>query len=176
MSKTIEDMILKIEYIPIETHGINVRTKMSQDDWDILRRYVYQAANYKCDICGGKGKRWPVECHEVWEYNTEKRTQILVQLQALCPLCHQCKHMGRAMKVGKKQEILKHYRKVNKIRTETQDRIIKETQKAFWARSEEVEFKNVNIIFAKNMLRDIKKEEQAARRMTFRFKKGDKRL
>ncbi len=175
-AKQLNDMILTIEYIPIETHGINVRSKMSQDDWDILRRYVYQAANYKCEICGGKGKRWPVEAHEVWEYDLAKKMQILVQLQALCPLCHQCKHMGRSMKVGKKELILQHHRKINKMQRATQDRIIRETQEAFWDRSAEVEFKNVNIMFAKNMLRDIKKEERSAKSMTFKFKKGDKRL
>ena len=53
---------------------------------------------------------------------------------------------------------------------------IRETKEEFWDRSAEVEFKNVNIVFAKNMLRDIKKEERSAKRMTFKFKKGDKRL
>lgn len=173
--KTHSDLILKIETIPTETHGVNVRSKFSKDDWDILRRHIYQNANYRCEICGGKGPRWPVECHEVWEYLEDIGLQILVQLQALCTACHQCKHMGRTIRMGKKEKALKHFRKVNKIRGGTVDRVMMEVITKHAERAERVEFKKVDITFAKNLLRDIKKENQDAKRMTFKFKGGKKR-
>ena len=174
MAKAHKDMILKIEAIPRETHGVNVRSKMSPDDWDILRRHTYQQANYVCEICGGKGKRWPVEAHEVWHYDIEKQLQILVQIQALCTDCHMCKHIGRAIKMGKKQQVFKHFRKVNKIRNVTMERVFEEVIETY-EQLNQIKFK-VDITFAKNLLRDIKKEQQSVKNMTFKFKKGGKRL
>ena len=47
-------MYLGIELIPKCTWGINVRTKLSKDQWDVIRKYVYREAGYVCEICGGE--------------------------------------------------------------------------------------------------------------------------
>ena len=84
-----------------------------------LRKAAYKAANYKCEICGGDGKAqgyaWPVECHEVWDYNPETGIQKLVRLIALCPKCHHVKHWGRTELVGGRQlqEAFLHLQAVN---------------------------------------------------------------
>jgi len=41
-----------------------------------------------------------VECHEVWGYNDVTHVQSLVGLIALCPPCHEVKHIGHAGAVG----------------------------------------------------------------------------
>ena len=92
-------MKLTIEYVPVSTWGVNVRSLVPQETWDILRRACYKKANYVCEICGGKGDTHPVECHEIWEYNSITLTQKLIGLIALCPSCHRVKHLGRTQKV-----------------------------------------------------------------------------
>lgn len=67
--------------------------------WDAARRPTAAAAGHRCEICGGRGKRWPVECHEMWVYEKggDHWVQRLVRLIALCPACHKVKHWGRSM-------------------------------------------------------------------------------
>jgi len=43
--------------------------------WDRLRRQVAAEAGERCEIFGGRGRRWPVECHEVWDYDEEHNVQ-----------------------------------------------------------------------------------------------------
>jgi cytochrome c2 len=74
---------------------------------------VYKTAGYKCEICGGQGRRHPVECHEVWHYDDKARVQKLERMIALCPACHEVKHIGLAEVRGRAQEAMKHLAKVN---------------------------------------------------------------
>ena len=38
----------------------NNSTEVSRSVWDKLRKQTYRKANYRCEICGGKGPKWPV--------------------------------------------------------------------------------------------------------------------
>lgn len=69
--------------------------------WDRLRRQVAAEAGGRCEICGGRGRRWPVECHEVWHYDDDRHVQRLERLVALCPACHKVKHAGLASERGR---------------------------------------------------------------------------
>ena len=86
-----------------------------KDKWDKLRKMIYRRANYRCEICNGKGPSWPVECHEEWTFNIAKGVQKLKKLTALCPACHEVKHFGRAQVVGRADAALKHFCKINKV-------------------------------------------------------------
>ena len=94
-------MKLTIELVPQSSWGNNLRSEanLSKDQWDKLRKESYRKANYKCEICGEKGPKWPVECHEIWHYDDEKHTQTLKGLISLCPTCHKAKHIGRTLSV-----------------------------------------------------------------------------
>ena len=109
---------LLIELIPKTCHFSNVRTTVSAKDWDTIRLISYEAAGHKCEICGdsglNQGYKHRVECHEIWEYDDEKHVQKLVGLISLCPTCHQVKHFGRAVMIGKKTICIKQMTKVNK--------------------------------------------------------------
>jgi hypothetical protein len=48
--------------------------------WDRLRHQVTAEAGNRCEICGGRGRRWPVECHEVWHYDDTTKIQRLERL------------------------------------------------------------------------------------------------
>lgn len=147
-------MKLTIEALHSESSGNNVRTLMSKEDWDLLRSDCYRQAGYTCEICGGKGKEWPVECHEVWKYDLKNKKQILVKLQALCTLCHQCKHIGRTTKIGKLEETLKHFRQVNRVRPVTQNRHIQQMWNAYWLR-EDYNF-TIDITYAEERLKELR--------------------
>lgn len=102
---------LLIELVPRSCFYSNVRSEVTKQKWDIIRKDCYQEYNYKCGICDGKGDKHPVECHEIWEYNYP--AQKLIGFIALCPKCHQVKHFGLAQIRGKSKEATKHLMKVN---------------------------------------------------------------
>ena len=87
---------LTIELVPKTSWFTNVRSQVSQKDWNTIRSQVYKNAQYKCQICGGVGENHPVECHEIWEYIDDQKIQRLKGFIALCPQCHEVKHIGMA--------------------------------------------------------------------------------
>lgn len=118
-------MKLEVELVPKTSWFSNLRSVLSQKDWDTIRKSVYKEANYRCQICNGVGPNWPVECHETWMYHGilshskgGMGQQALVDLVALCPACHQCKHFGFAQVRGNFQQVLDHFSKVNGISVE----------------------------------------------------------
>lgn len=104
---------LVAELVPASTWGWNLRSLLSKKGWDDLRQSVYARAGFVCEICGGKGRKHPVEAHERWEYNDSRHVQKLVGLEALCPSCHEVRHIGRALSVGRGHLALMHLGKVN---------------------------------------------------------------
>jgi hypothetical protein len=105
--------ILTIELVPSTQWGSNLRTRLPRKQWDKLRKECYRKASHVCEVCSEVGPKWPVECHEKWDYNEETKMQTLTGLIALCPNCHLVKHFGRACSIGKKEEALSHFLKVN---------------------------------------------------------------
>lgn len=104
---------LTIELVPKTVWFKNLRSELSQEEWDKLRKATYKSAGYKCEVCGGKGPKHPVECHEIWEYDDENKIQKLLGLIALCPSCHEVKHIGLAQMNGNYERARKHLAKVN---------------------------------------------------------------
>ncbi len=115
MSKTTK---LTVELIPSTCHFSNVRTTVTSAEWDKIRFLSYEKANNKCEICGDTGKNQGyahnVECHEIWHYDDVNHIQTLTGLISLCPTCHQVKHIGRAIAIGKQVQCFKQLAKVNK--------------------------------------------------------------
>ena len=111
-------MKLEIEMIPSTTWKINLREILTQTSWDIIRKESYEKAKHKCEICGGKGlygKGHPVECHEIWSFDDDRKIQKLEGVISLCVLCHRVKHFGLSSLRGYKEQCISHLMKVNKI-------------------------------------------------------------
>lgn len=125
---------LSIELVPSSNWEKNVRSEL-KENWDYIRRKVYRNANYKCEICGGKGESHPVEAHEIWSYNMDTGVQKLVSIVALCPMCHKSKHIGFAMVNGQEEIVKKHIMKINNWKKEDVDKYIRETFYIFNKRS-----------------------------------------
>jgi len=117
---------LTIELVPKTSWYNNVRALVDEPTWGRIRRQVYRQANYRCEICGGKGPEHPVECHEVWRYDDRTRVQLLVRMIALCPVCHQVKHIGLANVKGKGAQARGHLARVNGWTLEEADAYIAE--------------------------------------------------
>ena len=123
---------LTIELVPSTCHYSNVRTTIKSKEWDKVRFISYEAAGHKCEICGDTGKNQGynhnVECHEIWHYDDVNHVQKLVGLVSLCPTCHQVKHIGRAIAIGKQEACYTQLRKVNKW---TQIQVDEHVQQSF---------------------------------------------
>jgi hypothetical protein len=110
-----KNLKLKIELVPSTSWYNNLRNYMSKDDWDKIRKQTYAKYNYRCGICGGKGR---LNCHEVWEYDDKNNIQKLVDFIALCDLCHHVKHIGFVSILARRgeldyEEVVNHFMKVN---------------------------------------------------------------
>lgn len=115
---------LNIELVPSTSWYNNVRALVTPKNWEIIKDLTFKRAGHRCEICNGKGPKWPVECHEVWEYDDVNHTQTLSRTIALCPDCHAVKHMGLQMTKFPKRvpRLMKHIATVNNMNiTEVND-------------------------------------------------------
>ena len=109
---------LTIELVPASCWFSNVRDHVTREQWDTIRHKVYRDARYCCQVCGGRGEEWPVECHESWQYDDKTHVQKLVGMVALCPLCHKVKHIGLAGIRGEGELAEAHLARVNDWKSE----------------------------------------------------------
>lgn len=129
-------MKLSIELIPQTTFFKNLRSLLTPEEWDKIRKGCYKKANYKCEICEGKGPKHPVECHETWEYDEENGIQKLVGLIALCPDCHEVKHIGYATIRGRQAQAVAHFCKINECTQEDAEDYMESVMETWSNRSE----------------------------------------
>lgn len=104
---------LSVELVPQTAWWSNVRSNVSRKDWEVCKNFVKKRSGSRCEICNGVGSRYPVDCHEIWAYDDDRQIQTLVDLIALCPRCHEVKHLGRAMSVGNGPRAIEHLMRVN---------------------------------------------------------------
>lgn len=110
---------LFVDLVPSSGWFQNLRSELTEEEWSACKKFAYRRANYCCEICNGKGDKWPVECHERWAFDDAKGVQILMGLEALCPACHEATHMGFANINGRADAATQHLMRVNNW-TETQ--------------------------------------------------------
>ena len=109
--------MLTCELIPSSTWGTNLRSLLTRSQWDRLRRMAYAQGGGVCEVCGdvgtNQGRKHDLEAHEVWNYCDATHTQTLERMIALCPRCHEVKHIGRAFATGAHMRALAHLARVN---------------------------------------------------------------
>lgn len=106
---------LSIELVPQSCWFSNLRDHLTSSQWEKVKKDTFKKAENRCEICLGVGKKWPVECHEIWNYDDKNNIQKLIGTIALCPSCHMVKHIGYASVVGKMDVARKHLIKVNQM-------------------------------------------------------------
>ena len=106
---------LFVDMIPRSCWFTNVRTCVSSQDWERLRRMILGRAGHRCEACGAtedrESRRW-LEAHERWSYDHRTGTQTLRRLICLCSPCHLATHIGHANITGRASEALAHLRQV----------------------------------------------------------------
>jgi len=134
-------MKLKIVLVPATSWFVNLRNKISKEEWDKIRKQSYADANHKCAICGDNGR---LNCHEIWLYDDEKHIQKLDGFIALCDNCHMIKHIGFAQIQASQgllnmNELIEHFMKVNNC---NRDVFEKHKEEAFaeWRKRSEYEW------------------------------------
>jgi hypothetical protein len=91
--------------LPTTSWEANLRTVLSEAEWDRLRKFCYQAAGNTCVACGSRGEPH-VEAHESWKFDESTGIQTLRGLLCLCPTCHKAKHLGYANRIGRLPQVL----------------------------------------------------------------------
>lgn len=104
---------LTVDLVPRPCWCTNLRTLLSDTEWDAIRKPMVEAAGGRCEICGAQWTKSPLQSHEIWAYDADEQTQRLIRLVVLCPECHSAKHYGRAMQTGYDEEAKAHLAKVN---------------------------------------------------------------
>jgi len=109
-------MKLTAELVPESCFYSNLRTAVSRENWDAIRRRAYADAKMQCSVCGRATK---LNCHEMWDYDDELLTQTLRGFTALCDMCHHVKHLGFAQVLSAKGQLnyvdmVAHFCRVNK--------------------------------------------------------------
>ena len=102
---------LNFELVPDGCWYSNLRSILKPADWDKLRRYVYNKAGGKCEICGEKTSR--LDAHEKWSYDKKNKVQKLESIIAVCKKCHSVIHIGRTQLMGNEDAAIEHFMKVN---------------------------------------------------------------
>lgn len=97
--------VLLPDMLPTTSWEANLRTVLSEQEWDRLRKFCYQAAGNTCVACGSRGEPH-VEAHESWKFDEKTGVQTLRGLLCLCPTCHKAKHLGYANRIGLLPQVL----------------------------------------------------------------------
>lgn len=101
--------LLEHANIPKPLHGLNPRTLMGKEKWDIIRKKVYAHYNYACACCQihkskAKKHQW-MEAHEIYEIDYKNGIAKIVKIVALCHYCHAFIHSGLQYVLCEKGEI-----------------------------------------------------------------------
>lgn len=129
---------LQVELVPRSCFFSNLRSNLSQKDWEKLRRYSIERAGYVCEICGSDGNGFSLECHEIWEYDDDIQQQSLIGLIALCKACHRSKHMALARHKGWEAAAESHLMRINGWDRATLEVYLEEAFQVFEIRSEKI--------------------------------------
>ena len=131
---------LFVDLVPSSCWFTNVRSCVSQRDWERLRRMITTRADQRCEVCGrGQDResgRW-LEAHERWAYDEAAAVQALRRLICLCTDCHTATHFGLARINGKDAAALRHLCAVTGMPSSRARQHV-DTAFALWARRSRV--------------------------------------
>ncbi|GBG14364.1 IMP dehydrogenase [Novimethylophilus kurashikiensis] len=129
--------VLLPDMLPSSVWEANLRHMLSDEEWDRLRKFCYQAAGNTCVACGSRGEPH-IEAHEAWSFDERTGIQKLKALLSLCPTCHKAKHLGFAQRIGLLPQVLDRLKWLN----DWDDEMLKTELAKVQARQEELSKRN----------------------------------
>lgn len=112
------DPLLTVELVPgtcvLKSVRQSVVKESGEQSWNSIREDVAGRADSRCEVCLGKGRKYPVGCHGVFEYDDYARTQTLTGFICLCPGCAEVRHIGLASPNGRYEIAFKRLMMVNR--------------------------------------------------------------
>lgn len=162
------DIKHKICIIPQTAWNNNLRSYLTQSQWDKIRKKSYAEHNWHCQICngqGGNGRKHAVECHEEWTF--ENGEVKLIGLMCLCPPCHEFMHPGLAQKNGHLERAIRQFMKVNNITRDQAIDYLKEEFSLWRQRSKQEWSLNIDYLYEymgkdfkfKRPVKEVKEDE-----------------
>lgn len=107
--KVVRPELLTHPHIPSSMAGVNPRTILGREWWDVVRKQAYLANNYNCCACGGNPSDRPLDAHEVYRFDYVDKTMTFVEVVALCKDCHAFIHSGCLHALhGRKKKAVRH--------------------------------------------------------------------
>lgn len=97
---------LTIELVPESQHRDNLRSMLSDTEWGYCKAYVRRMSQSRCEVCGGVGEQWPVECHEQWQY-TYRGVRKLLLSNNVKPEKSLTKRLAQYMELPKEKQTVK---------------------------------------------------------------------
>jgi hypothetical protein len=141
-------MKLTIELVPSTVWNSSLysffKNTNQEEIWREIKKKLFEKEKRKCWICGNSNRR--LEAHEFWNYDDVNKIQKLENIHHLCDLCHKVKHIGRWLftydgekdlkkQKMKKEDIIRHFCKVNNCSNEDLDKYLIEVFKIHSKRS-----------------------------------------
>ena len=102
---------LNFELIPDGCWYYNLRSVLSKEQWDFIKKDAKERSGGKCAVCGRKTAS--LDAHEQWEYDEKNGVQKLKNVIAVCKDCHAAIHINRTWLKGDPERAENHYMKVN---------------------------------------------------------------
>lgn len=133
------DLKLDFEMVPDSCWYSNLRSILSPEQWNLVRRDAYARANGKCMICGAPSAK--LEAHERWSYDEENCVQKLETVVAVCRNCHEVIHIGRTSLLGNEKAASEHFMKVNGVSYAEYRKALGEANQAHIRRNKVAEWK-----------------------------------
>ena len=102
---------LNFELIPDGCWYYNLRSVLSKEPRDFIKKDAKERSGGKCAVCGKKTAS--LDAHEQWEYDEKNGVQKLKNVIAVCKDCHAAIHINRTWLKGDPERAENHYMKVN---------------------------------------------------------------
>jgi hypothetical protein len=107
---------LYVDLIPRSCWFTNVRSSVSPEDWERIKRLVKDRAGHRCEVCGAAerpAEAWWLHTHERFGFDDALGVQALRRLVCVCPDCHEAIHFGLAQVHEREAEARAHLQAVN---------------------------------------------------------------
>ena len=104
--------ILTHTVLPKSIHGISPRKIMGDSEWNKIKKEKQKIADHHCMCCEEYVPHIPgnyLECHEIYNINTEKKEFELQDIVCICKRCHEFIHLGRLQMLLKEGRISQEY-------------------------------------------------------------------